>query len=124
MTNRHCVSPHDDPCDSRRFVIAAYTERPVLLEGWAYTLSWTRSPVASGGTWKNKPFWDQELLALNDDFLADPTALAAAELWDLGVRWIYIDKTVPWSSRLEDYGEPAFQTAWSAVFRLAPPDPA
>ena len=38
MTNRHCVGPKPPGgCSSRRFVVAAFSERQVLVEGWSYT---------------------------------------------------------------------------------------
>src|ERR1700750_2834163 len=39
MTNRHCTTTVDptNGCDSRRFVVAAFSERQVLVEGWTAT---------------------------------------------------------------------------------------
>lgn len=89
-TNRHCASPVGEECDARRFMVAAYTERAVLLEGWAYILSWRKgTPVGSD---PRKPFWDRELQRLNDSFIRAPDGEAASELHERGVRWIFIDK--------------------------------
>lgn len=118
MTNRHCASPEWVNCDSRRFAITAFTERPVMLEGWAYTRSWALSE-APGGVYK--PFWDPELQARNDEFLAAPSAPEAESLYDDGVRWIYIDKTEEWSDELTGFAAPAYETEWAWVLELREP---
>ena len=40
-TNAHCSRPNRvSPCDARNFWMAAYAERTMLVEGWAY-ISWS-----------------------------------------------------------------------------------
>lgn len=116
MTNRHCASPVWVNCDSRRFAVTAFTERPVLLEGWAYTRSWSKTP---GGVYK--PFWNPDLQALNDEFLADPTAARAERLYEEGVRWIYIDKSEEWSGAVMGFATPVYETKWALIFELEAP---
>jgi hypothetical protein len=117
MTNRHCSHPTWASCDSRRFHVAAYTERRVLVEGWAYTESWIRTAEVSQGP-AFKPFWDQELLELNDQFLRAPDAATAERLGDAGVRWLFIDKTVAYSTRLKALAAPRLETQWAWVLEL------
>src|SRR5690606_11294779 len=56
-TNRHCTAAQGDPCDPRRFFVAAYSERQVLVEGWAYTSSWLKTPEGDEGR-VHRPFWN------------------------------------------------------------------
>lgn len=116
MTNRHCASPTWVNCDSRRFPITAFTERQALLEGWAYTRSWAKG---GGGDYYAR-FWDPPLQDLNDGFIENPDARQAEALYDLGVRWIFIDKTEEWSSDLDEFAAPVYETEWALVFELHP----
>jgi hypothetical protein len=103
MTNRHCVSPGAPVnCDTRRFVVAAFSERQVLLEGWTATpMSAKLGPRGRDSITVN--YWNQPLLKLNDGFIADPTEQAAQQLRKMGVRWIYVDHTRPYATSLEPY---------------------
>jgi hypothetical protein len=123
MTNRHCSHPTWEGCDSRRFHVAAYTERRVLVEGWAYTESWIRTAEVPQGP-AFKPFWDQELLELNDRFLRAPDAPTAERLRDAGVRWLFVDKTAAYSPDLEALAVPRLETEWAWVLELRAPPPA
>lgn len=116
MTNRHCgVVRSGDPCDSRRFFVTAYTERRILVEGWAYTPTWSRSELPTS----DRSFWNPDLLALNDRFLEAPTPERAARVRDLGVQWIYVDKTAPHSESLDEFAESRFETEWAWVLEFA-----
>lgn len=122
MTNRHCASPTWVNCDSRRFPITAFTERRVLLEGWAYTRSWVLSPDPLGKGDVYRPFWDQAMQSRNDTFLDDPSRRLGEVLYERDdVRWIFIDKTVEWSKDLSDFATPAYETDWALVLELVPP---
>lgn len=116
-TNRHCGAPDWQNCDSRRFFVAAYTERRVLVEGWAYTRSWSEAPEVELGK-AFKPFWDSDKLRLNDSFLETPSGAEARALYEEGVRWLYVDKTAPYSEELHDYARPRYETEWAKVFEL------
>lgn len=122
-TNRHCGVAQWTRCDSRRFYVSAYTERQVLVEGWAYTQSWIRTPDVEQGR-AYKPFWDEALLELNDEFLTDPTPETARAMWDLGVRWVYVDKTVEHAPDLSDHGRLRHETEWARVLELVDPSTA
>lgn len=122
MTNRHCTTPVSPVrgCDSRRFVVAAFSERQVLLEGWTATPRATRI-VPSGRGSITVAYWNPELLALNDGFIARPDATAARRLVDLGVRWVYVDHTRPYAATLEPYAALRLRTAGVDVYELLRP---
>lgn len=98
MTNRHCYiwqDPARDGCDSRWFVVAAYSERQMLLEGWTATPR-SAKEGPHGRDSITIGYWQPDLLALNDDFIADPTAEAARTLHDrYDVRWVFVDRRLP-----------------------------
>lgn len=87
-TNAHCgigaAQLVRDKCDARHFWVAAYSERRILLEGWAYTRYSTADWTA--------PYWGADaLLEMNDAaFEADGDASRKA-LLDKGIRWLFMD---------------------------------
>lgn len=122
MTNSHCAAVTNDPsdgCDSRQFLVAAYSQRQVLVEGWTAT---PRSAALGphGRDSITVPYWHQALLALNDGFIAKPTASAAADLWGRGVRWIYADHRRPWSTQLDQYADLRLRNRDVSVYQLHP----
>jgi hypothetical protein len=71
------------------FLLSAYAERRVLVEGWSYT----EPALGSGTIWDGTPdrskFWDPGLLATNGDVFYYPTAAnVAAFTRQYGVRWL------------------------------------
>lgn len=118
MTNRHCarpVLPHN--CDNRRFVVTAFTERQVLLEGWTATPEAAkRGP--NGRESITVDYWKPELLQLNDEFIASPTQAAADQLRRLGVKWIYVDHTMPYAPTLEPYATLVYHNAGVDVYEF------
>ena len=95
-TNAHTPEPATHPGDHRQFWISAYTERRVLVEGWAYIppesvgLPSTRATNRVPGPQK---FWHQERLELNDEVFSDPTRADTEELVRrYGVDWLFVDK--------------------------------
>lgn len=125
VTNRHCARANQDPCDPRRFFVAAFTERQVLVEGWAYTPRWSTTPDAPdvGETEGRffRPFWDEERLSLNDDFFTEGGAAAADRLWQAGVRWAFEDRTVDPDAPVVEHADLVHQTEWARVYALRPP---
>ena len=123
MTNRHCTSAGADPfdhCDSRRWVVAAFSERQMLVEGWTATPRATRlAPEGRDSITVN--YWKPDILRLNDGFIARPTADAAKRLWDLGVRWVYVDHTRPHADTLEPYAERRYGNSDAEAYQLLPP---
>jgi hypothetical protein len=118
-SNRHCVRPRMRVCESRRFWVAAYTERRVLVEGWQYTARANATEVrTSAYAPRTSPFWEPALLALNDGFYSRPTAAAARRLHELGVRWLFVDRTVQPVVDLSPYAERRLRTRHAEVWQL------
>jgi hypothetical protein len=114
-TNSHCMPAYDPVrCDTRNFWLSAYAERRVLVEGWAYT------PTAqSGKNATNGPFWNPELLALNDEAFRDPTKLG--RLWtEYGVRWLVYDTKLQ-SPPQQLRSQWRFSAGTVEVYELSPP---
>ncbi|MEP6856618.1 MAG: hypothetical protein ABJA33_14170, partial [Pedococcus sp.] len=119
MTNRHCVTPQNGHlgCDNRWFPVAAYSQRQVLVEGWTGTpRSVQEGPV--GRENMTVPYWHPELLDLNDRFIARPTRADQQRLIKLGVRWVYVDFTLPHQRTLAPFATLRFQTRTAAVYEL------
>lgn len=122
ITNLHCRAQVTEACDYRRFAVAAYTERRVLLEGWAYTDRAIRAwDPDSGLHFAAAPFWDSELLELNDGFIREPTAEAAAELYELGVRWVVVFDRPRHAPTLEPYAVPRRTAVGLTIYSLPAP---
>jgi hypothetical protein len=111
-TNVHCLQVIDGYCDSRTFWLSAYGERRVLVEGWAF------APRSGGNGFA--PFWDQELLRLNDAAFAAPTVDGLRELRERHrVRWLVVDRTVgPESAELARLARRGFDNGRMAVYEL------
>ncbi|MFI6511247.1 hypothetical protein ACIBCT_26865 [Streptosporangium sp. NPDC050855] len=118
-TNALCRWGREEPCDGRHFWVSALTERRVLVEGWTYT-------ARNTDRWRpdmpmlRLPFWDAELIELNDAVFTTPTDDAVRRLRDRhGVRWLLADEhrgTV--SPELGRVATPLFRSGDYAVYRL------
>jgi hypothetical protein len=96
-TDLHCrlAVVGSQPCDARHFWVAAYSERHVLVEGWAYTQMAIGRARTLGVNPNVVPFWDPALLARNDLAFAQPTPANVAALQaGYGVRWLFADLTI------------------------------
>jgi hypothetical protein len=115
-TNVHCVLPQQPGvCDARSFWLSAYTERSVLIEGWAFAPRVVGQPQ---GPWA--PFWDPSLLAVNDAAFSAPTPEVLAALRARGVRWLVVDRDVaPESPDLAALTPLRFENGRMAVYSVA-----
>jgi hypothetical protein len=93
MTNRHCRVPNKVFCDPRQFVLSAYSERQILVEGWSYTPHSEQGSAKFGPGGIYVPYWRPDLLRLNDEFIDHPDAQSADRLRGLGVTWVLVDRT-------------------------------
>ncbi|WP_380278744.1 hypothetical protein [Kitasatospora purpeofusca] len=118
-TNTHCRSDTDyahpgaQCTNALSFYLSAYSERSVLVEGWAY------SPRLMSE--KSGSFWDQQLLALNDDAVYRPTADVLGRLRDgHGVRYVVVNRrTGPESPALKTLSTQVFDNGRMAVYELS-----
>jgi len=124
MTNRHCTVPRQPfgGCDSRRWIVTAFSERQSLVEGWTATPEATRR-APHGRDSVTADYWKPDILRLNDDFYTAPSAEAWRRLWALGVRWVYVENTMPHASSLEPYADERFHTADASAWQLRAPTP-
>ncbi|NRQ35803.1 hypothetical protein HII36_28795 [Nonomuraea sp. NN258] len=91
-TNAHCRPPGRRGCDSRHFWVAGYTERRVLIEGWAYAESTLARAPGAGVPYLDLPYADQARLAANDAAFRAPTPETLRRLnRAYGVRWLLVD---------------------------------
>ncbi|MFE9422176.1 hypothetical protein ACFYNO_04335 [Kitasatospora sp. NPDC006697] len=117
-TNEHCWSADDfkdpkAPCnDYRDFTLSAYSERSVLVEGWAF------APRVMAGT--DPGFWDQALLKQNDAAVYQPTAALLGELQDQHhVRFLFVNRKVgPESAELASLADKVYDNGRIAIYRL------
>lgn len=119
-TNAHCRRRKSDVCDSRSFWVSAYTERRVLVEGWAYaetTLARTRLFAVSH---VGLPFWDQRLLADNDEAFLSPTSANIDRMRAMyGVKWLFVDnKRNPSFPDLVHHAKLRFRNGGCSVYEL------
>ncbi|MFD0272437.1 hypothetical protein ACFVHB_00840 [Kitasatospora sp. NPDC127111] len=119
VTNTHCRSesdyavPGENCWNSLSFYLSAYSERSVLVEGWAYS---PRLMSEKSGT-----FWDQPLLQLNDDAVYHPTAEILGRLRERHhVRYVVVNrKTGPESPALKTLAKQVFDNGRMAVYEIS-----
>lgn len=106
-TNHHCLTavPVGEDCDGRSTALAAFSERRVLIEGH-YNLS---NPEAMA------------LLALNDEFIYSPTPQNYKAMWDLGVRYVYVDKQIGIPVDLSEFATVIVDSENAQVWKLNAP---
>jgi hypothetical protein len=102
--------------------VTAFTERQSLVEGWAYTPEAARL-APNGRDSITVDYWQPDILRLNDDFIAAPTERAHRRLWDLGVRWAYVENTMEHADSLAPYATKRFGTDAASAWQLVPPKP-
>lgn len=121
-TNAHCHLPGAQPaCDHRNFWLAAFAERRVLVEGWAYVdphvVGLPSTPANNSAT---LPFWDQQRLKDNNAAFTRPDAGTLSTLAEhYGVDWLVVDRRYPNDlAGLRTLLEPVFKRGKYVVFRL------
>ncbi len=120
-TNDHCLFPGAAICDRRPTWVAAFTERQVLVEGWAYT-SRTAADAEKQHVWSAMVtrFWAPSVLRANDLAFRRPTAARIARLHDrYGVDWMFVDRRFRADVRgLRKVAAERFRTGSYVVFRI------
>ncbi len=121
-TNLHDRRPTSVPVDHRQFWVSAFTERRILVEGWAYIPpelvglpSNKKTNASTGG-----PFWKPAVLAANDRAFTHPTAQSVATLHlEYGVTWLFVDRQRPVDlTALSRYARHVHGSSRYQVFRL------
>ena len=123
-TNLHCLPQRgtSTACDARHFWVSAYSERHVLVEGWAYTTPAIAYAMEHGVSDRTVPFWDQAALAANDEAFEAPSGPALATLRDTyGVRWLFADLSHGASQALGDVADLRHREGPFAVYELRRP---
>ncbi|MDE9365211.1 hypothetical protein PZ938_06295 [Luteipulveratus sp. YIM 133132] len=124
MTNRHCTTlrPPFGGCDSRRWLVTAFSERQLLVEGWTATPRATKI-APHGRDSVTVDYWKPEILRLNDGFIAAPTEAARDRLWALGVRWVYAEARMPHAQDPGPYATVRYRAkdGTASAWQLQPP---
>ncbi|MEV4106440.1 hypothetical protein [Nonomuraea sp. NPDC049695] len=114
-------TPQTRTCYSRTFWASSYTERRVLVEGWAYT---TRGNLLAERRHLNLddvPFWDSRRLADNAAAFQTPSAETLGRLRDVyGVRWLIVNdlsSTKP-APTLQDFVIRRFHAGHCTVYEI------
>ncbi|MCK2215192.1 hypothetical protein MF672_015555 [Actinomadura sp. ATCC 31491] len=114
-TDLHCRAVAGPACDSRHYWVAAFSERRVLVEGWAYAESTLSRAGATGGSYLDVPFADAARLAANDAVFTAPAAENVRELGRRhGVRWLFTGNT----RKLDEYAVLRFRNARFSVYEI------
>ncbi|MFD7257002.1 hypothetical protein [Streptomyces sp. NPDC059874] len=125
VTNSHCwelegpLRPGEKCENVRSHWLGAYSERSVLIEGWAYA---PRAMAMSGGAAAYYgPFWDQELFKLNEDAVYRPTAAILSRLHDRHhVRYVVVHRPSGVESPLlGELAKKVHETRTTAVYELS-----
>lgn len=119
-TNVHCAYPNARFCDHRSAWVAGFTERQILLEGWAYTSRSAEEAEKQGVATLLAAFWDPKRLRANDWAFWWPTARRVNVLHDrYGVRWMFADtrfRVEP--ARLDKVAKLVHREGDYAIYRL------
>ncbi|MFD1536104.1 hypothetical protein [Nonomuraea guangzhouensis] len=120
-TNVHCRTGFENPCDSREFWATALSERRMLVEGWAYTVT-NMDNWRPGEVVETRPFWDRDRLLANDVVFQAPSAEAVRRLRDVyGVRWLFVDESrMSPGADLGPFADLQLRAGDYAVYRLPP----
>ncbi|WP_212746250.1 hypothetical protein, partial [Nonomuraea sp. KC401] len=114
-TDLHCRQVTESACDSRHYWVAGFTERRVLVEGWAYAESTLSRTPLFRASYLDVPFADPVRLAANDAVFRRPTAENVRHLAQkYGVKWLFTDS----NRRLERFAQLRFRNESSSVYRL------
>ncbi|GAA2329516.1 hypothetical protein [Dactylosporangium salmoneum] len=122
-TNMHCAYEGRrgrSACDRRHFGIAAYSERRVLVESWAYTAEAHDQELVQGVPQEHTDYWRPRVLADNDAAFADPSLETVGRLRDrYGVTWLFTeDDIMPSSPELPRYATLMFRAGHCAVYKI------
>ncbi|MEV4011262.1 hypothetical protein AB0J35_12225 [Nonomuraea angiospora] len=114
-TDLHCRPVEAPGCDSRHYWVSGFTERRVLVEGWAYAESTLSRAELFVSPYLEVPFADPVRLAANDAVFRTPTAENVRRLAaDYGVKWLFTGM----NPELGKYARLRFRNSSFSVYRL------
>jgi hypothetical protein len=109
ITNKHCITGSilTQDCYPRWYLATAISERRTPVEGYS-------------STWKNVdgPYWKPSWLTQLDTFINHPARKVAKQLLAQRIEWIVIDKTLPYSEELRNYGTVVFERDYALLIHL------
>lgn len=121
-TNAHCQAPRPAACGNQHAWVSGYTERRVLVEGWAFTNTVHAKAIEAGINDDDVPYWRPDLLADNDAAFTAPSARTVGRLRDrYRVRWMFVDErqgTPP--AALQRFATLRYRAGRCAVFEIKP----
>ncbi|MGW0199630.1 hypothetical protein [Nonomuraea sp. NPDC003201] len=114
-TDLHCRPVEAPGCDSRHYWVSGFTERRVLVEGWAYAESTLSRAELFVSPYLEVPFADPVRLAANDAVFRAPTAENVRRLAEVyGVKWLFTGM----NPELGKYARLRFRNSSFSVYRL------
>ena len=118
VTNRMCSAITQTPpnCQSRWYLGSGLTGRPFLVEGFSYGVEQAAGFLSEGIA---TPDLLTARVELSKAFTTDPSQEVLTELRENGVSWAWIDRNVPYSSRLEQFADLQFSNEQVEIYRLA-----
>lgn len=120
-TNAHCTSGPKPGCTHRSFWVSAFSERRVLVEGWAYIPLDTVGLKADNLVTDPTEFWDKPKLTVNEAAFYHPTPANLRALRSrYDVKWLVVDLRYPNvnTTALKVHARLKFQEGRTAVFQL------
>ena len=116
-TNRLCSLPQERPpfCVSTVFPISALGHRQALIEGTSFDIS--VDLASEGPDYK----WAVDRLTGSRDFGASPTYKSADYLWAQGVRYYWVDRSVPNSGAWDPFASPVFSNDRALILKMNDP---
>ncbi|MFI7127623.1 hypothetical protein ACIBQ1_18130 [Nonomuraea sp. NPDC050153] len=114
-TDLHCRPVQAPGCDSRHYWVSGFTERRVLVEGWAYAESTLSRAELFVSPYLEVPFADPARLAANDAVFRAPTAANVRHLATrYGVKWLFTGT----NPELGKFARLRFRNSTSSVYQL------
>jgi hypothetical protein len=114
-TDLHCRPAAWPKCDGRHFWVSGFSERRVLVEGWAYAESTLSRAELFVTPYLEVPFADPARLAANDAVFREPSAGNVRHLAQkYGVKWLFTGI----NPKLGKFARLRFRNATSSVYEL------
>ncbi|MEO3874942.1 hypothetical protein ABGB18_39665 [Nonomuraea sp. B12E4] len=114
-TDLHCRFPQWRLCDSRHHWVSGFSERRVLVEGWAYAGSTQSRTELFVTSYLAVPFADPARLAANDAVFREPSVENVRHLAQkYGVKWLF---TGP-NPKLGKFAQLRFRNGTSTIYRI------